>query len=128
MPYTKPIRFGPWLRDYLSDGGEHYANEVYHAYKRAHRLAYQTWYEESNIPVSKRQIHKQMGRTTFINYLWFLRKLQWIAYVPDPSEPDGIRKQRSISPTGGERLLFTITPEGMAGDWTDIRRSYEDTL
>jgi len=120
--------FGNWLLDYLSDGAEHYANEVYMAYKRAYREAWEQQYDDANTPIRQRHVHKPMNRNSFIGYLWKLRQLGWVAYVPDPKQPDGRKREPSLAPSGEPRLPFTITAEGSGADWTNINRSFDSWL
>ena len=83
--FRRPIKFGPFIRDFLSVNPETWAYEVYRAYKEALEA----------IPLSrKRGKRRAPSILSFLKYLWILRQLGLIEYVTTPEGE--IKEERSM--------------------------------
>jgi hypothetical protein len=74
--FLKPVQWGPWIRDTLSDGHQTYGYELYSQYKA---------YSQS-FPTRRGTKRRVASYRTFTTYLYVLRELKLIEYVLDKDQ------------------------------------------
>lgn len=93
--FRRPIKFGPFIRDFLSVNPETWAYEVYRAYKEALEA----------IPLSRKRGKRRVpSYHSFSKYLWILRQLGLIEYV--------------MTPEGEIKMESSLDHAGVETEWT----------
>jgi len=131
--FQRPLAFGPWLKEALIGAGITYGEQLYRSYKFAMEEAYEKLDEEAGVPPTQRKKRHIMSQGTFRTYLFILRKLGWIEAVigkdgkqlETPAHLHGLGIEVDYL---AKIKWFKISAAGEASDWTDIFRSYRETL
>ena len=71
--FNKPVQWGPWINDTLSDGRQSHGYELYRQYKQ-HCLSF---------PLRRDGKRRTCSESTFRHYLYVLRELGLVEYVRD---------------------------------------------
>lgn len=72
--FVKPVQWGPWISDTLSDGHQTWGYELFSAYAKYVR----------SFPLRNNNRRHVASYRTFTTYLYVLRELGLIEYVRDP--------------------------------------------
>lgn len=102
--FLKPVQWGPWIHDTLSDGRQTHGYELYSEYK-AYSQSFPT----------RRGTKRRVGSyRTFSTYLYVLRELGLIEYVRDKDNniltSQAMGKDGQPAPDIAPRHYFRATP------------------
>ncbi len=112
--FLRKVRFGHFIREYLSGGKEAYAGELYQAYIG----------EVQSVARKGKNAHV-MSYGSFRAGLFLMRKIGLIAYVDKSggltTDPARAESEASDMPNLAPKLFFTLVP-GQDGNpaWDDI--------